>query len=53
MLLGMAMGGLVGAVSALHGSPALPLLLAFVVLAGGTVAAFALTRSDADWTSPL
>ncbi|MFG2939956.1 DUF1275 family protein [Streptomyces sp. NPDC048282] len=49
----MFVGGVVGAVSALHGSPALPLLLAFVLLAGGTFAAFALTRSDADWTSPL
>ncbi|MFK0158853.1 DUF1275 family protein [Streptomyces sp. NPDC090493] len=46
-------GGLVGAVSVRHGSPALPLLLAFVLLAGGTVAAFALTRTDADWASPL
>ncbi|WP_369031821.1 YoaK family protein [Streptomyces adonidis] len=46
-------GGLVGAVVVLHGSPALPLMFATVLLAGATVTAFTLTRSDASWTQPL
>ncbi|TQK42682.1 uncharacterized membrane protein YoaK (UPF0700 family) [Streptomyces sp. SLBN-118] len=46
-------GALVGAAAILHGDPALPLLLASVLLAVGTVAAFAMTRSNAAWTVPL
>ncbi|MFB8131105.1 DUF1275 family protein [Streptomyces mirabilis] len=46
-------GGLIGAVTVLHGGPALPLLFAAVLLAAATVAAFTLTRSDAAWTDPL
>uniref|UniRef100_A0AAU1ZS69 DUF1275 domain-containing protein n=1 Tax=Streptomyces sp. NBC_00093 TaxID=2975649 RepID=A0AAU1ZS69_9ACTN len=46
-------GGLVGAVVVLHGSPALPLMFATLLLAGATVTAFTLTRSDAGWTQPL
>ncbi|MFD5760433.1 DUF1275 family protein, partial [Streptomyces sp. NPDC127044] len=46
-------GGLIGAVTVLHGGPALPLLFAAMLLAAATVAAFTLTRSDAAWTDPL
>ncbi|WP_369391639.1 LysR substrate-binding domain-containing protein [Streptomyces sp. CG1] len=46
-------GGLAGTLAVRHGSPALPLLSAAVLLAGGTLAAFPLTGSGARWTSPL
>lgn len=46
-------GGLVGAVAVLHGEPALPLLLAALILTATTLAAFALTRADAPWIHPL
>ena len=46
-------GGLIGAVAVLHGNPALPLLLASLLLVGATIAAYALARSDASWTDPL
>ncbi|MEU6405659.1 YoaK family protein [Streptomyces sp. NPDC046985] len=46
-------GSLIGAVAVLHGLPALPLLLATVLLAFVTLVSFRLTRSDADWTLPL
>ncbi|MET7782498.1 DUF1275 family protein, partial [Streptomyces sp. NPDC005388] len=46
-------GGLVGAVTIVHGGPALPLLFAAILLAATTIAAFTLTRSDAGWTDPL
>lgn len=46
-------GGLTGATAALHGAPALPLLLAVVLLVAVTVAAFALTRTDSTWTAPV
>ena len=49
----MFLGALVGALPALHGHPALPLLFAGVLLAGATVAAFTLTRSSAGWAEPL
>ncbi|MFD4530242.1 YoaK family protein [Streptomyces sp. NPDC058470] len=51
--LAMLAGALVGAAAALHGAPALPLLIASVLLAAVTVAAFKLTRSDGPWTAPL
>lgn len=51
--LAMFAGGLVGAIAVQHGSPALPLLFAAVLLAAGTLIAFALTRSNATWTNPL
>ncbi|MFC9841862.1 YoaK family protein [Streptomyces sp. NPDC060223] len=51
--LAMLAGAIVGAAAALHGAPALPLLLATVLLAAVTVAAFRLTRSDGPWTAPL
>ncbi|MFF1809283.1 LysR family transcriptional regulator [Streptomyces sp. NPDC058251] len=49
----MFLGALVGAVTVLHGSPALPLLFAAVLLVAATAAAFAMTRSDGSWTAPL
>jgi uncharacterized membrane protein YoaK (UPF0700 family) len=49
----MFVGALVGAVAVLHGSPSLPLLFAAALLAAGTVAAFAMTRSQGTWTDPL
>ncbi|WP_371541405.1 DUF1275 domain-containing protein [Streptomyces sp. NBC_00554] len=49
----MLVGALVGAAAALHGAPALPLLIATVLLAAVTVAAFKLTGSGAAWTAPL
>ncbi|MFE3167473.1 YoaK family protein [Streptomyces sp. NPDC059224] len=52
-VLAMFGGALVGAFAVRHGSPALPLLLATVLLAGSALDAFALTRSDARWTAPL
>ncbi|MEU9449068.1 YoaK family protein [Streptomyces sp. NPDC048277] len=51
--LAMFTGGLVGAIAVQHGSPALPLLVATLLLAAGTIVAFVLTRSDAGWTDPL
>ncbi|MEU9343882.1 YoaK family protein [Streptomyces sp. NPDC048278] len=51
--LAMFAGGLVGALAVRHGSPALPLLVATLLLAAGTIVAFVLTRSDAAWTDPL
>ncbi|MFJ2830545.1 YoaK family protein [Streptomyces sp. NPDC087263] len=51
--LAMLAGALAGAAAALHGAPALPLLVASVLLAAVTVAAFKLTRSDGPWTAPL
>lgn len=52
-VLAMFAGGLAGAVAVLHGGAALPLLFATVLLAAGTAAAFALTRSGEAWTRPL
>ncbi|MFE9763961.1 YoaK family protein [Streptomyces sp. NPDC005808] len=49
----MLVGALVGAVAALHGAPALPLLIAALLLVAVNVAAFRLTRSDGAWTVPL
>ncbi|MFC1402035.1 MULTISPECIES: YoaK family protein [Streptacidiphilus] len=51
--LAMFIGGLVGAVAVLHGNPALPLLLASLLLLGATAATHVLARSDAPWTDPL
>ncbi|MGW7424009.1 YoaK family protein [Streptomyces sp. NPDC054813] len=52
-VLAMFAGALIGAFAVRDGTPALPLLLAAVLLAGSTLDAFALTRSDARWTVPL
>ena len=49
----MFLGALVGALTVLHGHPAQPLLVAGLVLAVATVAAFPLTRSHSGWTEPL
>jgi len=49
----MFLGALVGALAALHGHPAQPLLFAGLLLAIASVAAFTLTRSNAGWTEPL
>jgi uncharacterized membrane protein YoaK (UPF0700 family) len=49
----MFLGALLGALAALHGHPAQPLLFAGLMLAVATAAAFALTPSDAGWTEPL
>jgi hypothetical protein len=49
----MFLGALAGALATLHGHPAQPLLLAGLLLAVTTAAAFALTRSHAGWTEPL
>jgi uncharacterized membrane protein YoaK (UPF0700 family) len=50
----MFLGALVGAMAVLHGNhPALPLLLAALLLAVVTAVAFALTRSDRAWVQPL
>lgn len=46
-------GGLAGATAALHGAPALPLLLAVLLLVAVTIAAFVLTRTDSAWTAPV
>ncbi|WP_316768386.1 YoaK family protein [Streptomyces sasae] len=51
--LAMFAGALGGAFAVRLGSPTLPLLLAALLLAGSTLDAFALTRSDARWTDPL
>lgn len=49
----MFLGALIGALAILHGNhPALPLLLAALLLAAVTAAAFALTRSDRPWVRP-
>ncbi|MFE4970204.1 YoaK family protein [Streptomyces sp. NPDC056660] len=52
-VLAMFAGALIGAFAVRDGSPALPLLLAAVLLAGSTLDTFALTRSHARWTDPL
>ncbi|MEU2617822.1 YoaK family protein [Streptomyces sp. NPDC007157] len=52
-VLAMFAGALIGAFAVRHGTPALPLLLATVLLAGSTLDAFALTRSDARWSAPV
>ena len=52
-VLAMFAGALAGAFAVLHGEPSLPLLLATLLLAGCTLDAFALTRSDASWTDPV
>ncbi|MFD8811715.1 DUF1275 family protein [Streptomyces sp. NPDC059627] len=52
-VLAMFAGALAGAFAVRYCDPALPLLLATVLLAGCTVDAFVLTRSDASWTAPL
>ncbi|MFF7468827.1 DUF1275 family protein [Streptomyces sp. NPDC008092] len=52
-VLAMFAGALVGAFAVRYGDPALPLLLATVLLVGCTLHAFGLTRSDASWTAPL
>ncbi|MGW2958786.1 YoaK family protein [Streptomyces sp. NPDC001220] len=52
-VLAMFAGALIGAFAVRDGTPALPLLLATVLLAGSTLDAFALTRSDGRWTDPL
>ncbi|WP_443060102.1 DUF1275 family protein [Streptomyces sp. NBC_00444] len=49
----MFLGALVGALAALHGNPAQPLLFAGLLLAAATAAASALARSPAGWTEPL
>ena len=49
----MFLGALLGALTALHGHPALPLLFAGLLLAAATAAAFRLTRSRSGWTGPL
>jgi uncharacterized membrane protein YoaK (UPF0700 family) len=46
-------GALLGAVAALHGHQALPLLGAAILLAGVTAAALRFTGSDAGWTHPV
>ncbi|MEU9971403.1 hypothetical protein [Streptomyces sp. NPDC051014] len=50
--LAMFAGALVGAFAVRHGSPALPLLLAGVLLAGCELGACVLARSDAPWSKP-
>jgi len=50
--LAMFAGALAGAALVRHGNPALPLLVAAVVLAGATVAAFVLGRAGGPWTDP-
>jgi uncharacterized membrane protein YoaK (UPF0700 family) len=49
----MFLGGLVGALVVLHGQPALPLLVATLLLAVSCGAAWRLTRSSAPWTQPM
>ncbi|MEV7031845.1 YoaK family protein [Streptomyces sp. NPDC093272] len=51
--LAMFAGALVGAFAVRRGSPALPLLLACVLLAGCALAACVQARSDAPWSQPL
>ncbi|MEV6766956.1 YoaK family protein [Streptomyces sp. NPDC051105] len=51
-VLAMFAGALIGAFAVRDGAPTLPLLLATVLLAGSTLDAFALARSDARWTEP-
>ena len=46
----MFLGALVGALAVLHRHQSLPLLLAALLLAAVTAAAFTLTRSDRPWT---
>ena len=48
----MFLGALAGALAVLHGHQSLPLLLAALILAAVTAAAFTLTRSDRPWTHP-
>jgi uncharacterized membrane protein YoaK (UPF0700 family) len=48
----MLLGALIGASAVLHGHRSLPLLLAALLLAAVTAAAFALTRSDRAWAQP-
>ncbi|MEU0136964.1 YoaK family protein [Streptomyces sp. NPDC006296] len=48
----MLAGAFVGAVTALHVHPALPLLCALAVLTGAAVAIGVLSRGDALWTRP-
>ena len=52
-VLAMFAGALAGAALVEHGNPALPLLVAAVLLAAATVAAFTLSRSGGPWTDPL
>ncbi|MEU1625384.1 YoaK family protein [Streptomyces sp. NPDC020096] len=51
--LSMFLGALIGALAVLHGQPALPLLVAALLLASGSAAAFRLSRSQGTWTDPL
>jgi uncharacterized membrane protein YoaK (UPF0700 family) len=51
--LAMFSGALAGAALVRHGNPALPLLVAAVLLASATAAALALGRSGGAWTDPL
>jgi len=51
--LAMFAGALTGAALVRHGNPALPLLVAAVLLAAATIAAFVLGRSGGPWTDPL
>ena len=48
----MFLGALIGALAVLHGHRSMPLLLAALLLAAATAAAFPLTRSDRSWTQP-
>ncbi|MFK0150587.1 DUF1275 family protein [Streptomyces sp. NPDC090493] len=52
-ILAMFAGALAGASAVRFGDPSLPLLLATLLLAGCTLTAFTLTRSDESWTDPL
>jgi len=52
-VLAMFAGALAGAALVQHGNPALPLLVAAVLLVAATVAAFTLSRSGGPWTDPL
>ncbi|MFD6276146.1 YoaK family protein [Streptomyces sp. NPDC060209] len=49
----MLAGAFLGALAALHVHPALPLLIAVVLLAAASTTATLLARSEAPWTRPL
>jgi hypothetical protein len=49
----MCLGGLIGALFLLHGKPALPLILAALLLAAACGAAWWFKRSSAPWTKPI
>jgi len=52
-MLAMFAGALAGAALVRHGNPALPLLVATVLLTAATAATFILARSGGAWTDPL